>query len=289
MITADAYAFLSDLLKKHSGLSLGPGKEYLIESRLPPIAAQYGMRDLEVLVSTLRSASTPAMIKHVCDAMTTNETLFFRDGKPFTALEQEVLPAAAKRAKAHGRPIRIWCAASSTGQEPYSIAMLSANMERQLDGVKVDILATDYSSAAIARAKTAVFNQFEVQRGLPINYLLKYFQQVPDGFELVQDVRRRVTFEEINLLNPYPAHWQFDIIMCRNVLIYFDVATKKDVIERMARHLAPGGSLFLGGTESTLGITDAVVRVPNQPSGMFCRPGEAQLFIPKPALTGTAA
>lgn len=289
MITADAYSFLSDLLKKHSGLSLGPGKEYLIESRLPPVAAQLGLKDLDALIAAIRFSSTKAMIKLVCDAMTTNETLFFRDGKPFTALEHEVIPAAAHRARAQGRPLRIWCAASSTGQEPYSIAMLIANLERQLHGVRVDIHATDYSAAAIARAKAAVFNQFEVQRGLPINYLIKYFQQVPDGYELIQDVRRRVTFEEINLLNPYPSHWQFDIIMCRNVLIYFDVATKKDVIDRMARLMVPGGALFLGGTESTLGITDSVVRVPNQPSGMFCRPGDVTLVAPKLAVAAPAA
>lgn len=286
MISADAYSFLSDLLKKHSGLSLGPGKEYLLESRLPPVATQLGLSDLNALVDSLRRSPTQALIKTVCDAMTTNETLWFRDGKPFAALENDVLPAAAKRAKANGRALRIWCAASSTGQEPYSIAILTAQMEKQLD-VKVEILATDYCSMAIQRAKSAVYNQFEVQRGLPINLLIKYFQQVPDGFELVQDIRRRVSFEEINLLNPYPTHWQFDVILCRNVLIYFDVATKKDVIDRMSRHLAPGGALFLGGTESTLGITESVVRVPNQPSGMFCRPQDVPMLAP--AASATAA
>lgn len=277
MITADDYAFISALLKKHSGLSLGPGKEYLLESRLASVATGTGYADLSALIAGLRCGATAATIKLVCDAMTTNETLWFRDGKPFAALEQDLLPQAASRARAAGRPLRIWCAASSTGQEPYSVAILTAQMEAKL-GVGVEILATDYCSAAVKRAQSAVYNHFEVQRGLPIQVLVKYFQQVPEGFELVQDIRRRVRFEERNLLEPYPSHWSFDIILCRNVLIYFDVGTKKAVLERMAQLLTPGGALLLGGTESTLGITDAVVRVPTHPSGVFCRPQDVRSF-----------
>jgi chemotaxis protein methyltransferase CheR len=277
MISADEYIFLSDLLKKHSGLALGPGKEYLIESRLPPVAVTYGHADVTALIAALRKSPAQAMVKHVCDAMTTNETLFFRDNKPFVALEKEILPAAAKRAREQGRPVRIWCAASSTGQEPYSIAMIVAQIEHLLGGVKVEIIATDFSAAALARAKAGVYNQFEVQRGLPVTLLMKYFTPVAEGFELKPEIRSRVTYQEINLLEPYPTYWQFDIIFCRNVLIYFDVPTKKDVIDRMAKTLLRGGSLFLGGTESTLGITDSVVRVPNHPSGVFCKPNEVEL------------
>lgn len=277
MISPDEYAFLSELLKKHSGLALGAGKEYLIESRLPPVAVTYGHADVTALITAMRRGATAALIKHVCDAMTTNETLFFRDSKPFVALEKEILPNAARRARDQGRPLRIWCAASSTGQEPYSIAMIVAQTEHQLGGVKVEILATDFSAAALARAKSGVYNQFEVQRGLPVTLLMKYFTQTTEGFELKPDIRSRVTYQEINLLEPYPAYWQFDIIFCRNVLIYFDVPTKKDVIDRMARTMVRGASLFLGGTESTLGITDSVVRVPNHPSGVFCKPNELDL------------
>ncbi len=277
MIAPADYDFLSDLLKRHSGLALGPGKEYLLESRLMPVAVTLGHADLPGLVAHLRGAPSPATVKTVCDAMTTGETLFFRDSKPFVALEKEILPAAAKRAREAGRPVRIWCAASSTGQEPYSIAMIVAQVEKQLEGTKVEITATDYSAQALARARAAVYNQFEVQRGLPVQLLVKHFKQTPDGFELAPDIRNRVTFQEINLLNPFPAYWQFDVIFCRNVLIYFDVPTKKDVIDRMARLLVRGGSLFLGGTESTLGITDSVVRVPNHPSGVFCKANELAL------------
>ena len=279
MISPDEYTFLSDLLKKHSGLSLGAGKEYLIESRLPPVAVTYGHSDVTALITAMRRGATAALIKHVCDAMTTNETLFFRDSKPFVALEKEILPNAAKRAREQGRPLRIWCAASSTGQEPYSIAMIVAQTEHQLGGVKVEIIATDFSAAALARAKAGVYNQFEVQRGLPIALMMKYFTQTPEGFELKPEIRSRVTFQEINLLQPFPAHWQFDIVFCRNVLIYFDVPTKKDVIDRMARTMVRGASLFLGGTESTLGVTDTVVRVPNHPSGVFCKPNELDLHV----------
>jgi chemotaxis protein methyltransferase CheR len=278
MITSDEYAFVEALLKRHSGLALGPGKEYLLESRLPPVAVTYGFADVTALIAGLRRGTPPAaLVKHVCDAMTTNETLFFRDNKPFVALEKEILPAAAHRAREQGRPLRIWCAASSTGQEPYSIAMIVAQTEHMLGGVKVEITATDYSAAALARAKAGVYNQFEVQRGLPIQLMMKYFTQVPDGYAIKPEIRQRVSFQEINLLDPFPSYWQFDIIFCRNVLIYFDVPTKKDVIDRMARLLTSGGSMFLGGTESTLGITDSVVRLPNHPSGMFCRPSEVSM------------
>jgi chemotaxis protein methyltransferase CheR len=277
MISADEYTFLSDLLKRQSGLSLGPGKEYLIESRLPPVAVTFGHADVTALIRALRAGAPPAVVKFVCDAMTTNETLFFRDSKPFVALEKEILPAAARRACELGRPIRIWCAASSTGQEPYSIAMIVAQAEAVLAGTKVEILATDFSSQALGRAKAGVYNQFEVQRGLPVQLLMKYFRPVAEGFELVPEIRKRVQYEEINLLNPFPSHWQFDIVFCRNVLIYFDVATKKNVIDRMAKVLGRGGSLFLGGTESTLGVTDSVIRVPNHPSGVFCKPNELEL------------
>jgi chemotaxis protein methyltransferase CheR len=280
MIAADDYDLLSALLKKHSGLSLGPGKEYLIESRLPPVAATYGHADVGLLLGALRRSPAPALVKHVCDAMTTNETMFFRDSKPFVGLEKEILPAAARRAREQGRPLRIWCAASSTGQEPYSIAMIVAQLDRELLGSKVEILATDFSSAALARAKAGTYNQFEVQRGLPVQLLMKHFKPCPEGFALNEDIRQRVTYQEINLLEPYPPRWSFDVIFCRNVLIYFDVATKKDVIDRMTRVLTRGGSLFLGGTESTLGVTDSVTRVPNHPSGVFCKTSDLSLFAP---------
>jgi len=278
MISDSDYQFLSDLLRKRSGLTLGAGKEYLLESRLPPVAATYGHADLQSLFAALRRAPSAELVKHVCDAMTTNETLFFRDSKPFVSLENELLLAAAERARSAGRPVRIWCAASSTGQEPYSIAMIVDKIEPRLQGTKVEILATDFSAAALVRARAAVYNQFEIQRGLPVQLLVKHFTQTPQGFELNQKMRDRVRYQEINLLDPFPVSWQFDIVFCRNVLIYFDVETKRSVLERMAKVLQPGGCLFLGGTESTLGITDALVRAPGHPSGVCCRPIDLKMY-----------
>lgn len=272
MISPDDYRFISDILMRESGLSLGAGKEYLLESRLPGVAATYGYAGLPQMLTGLRAGRDPKLIKSLCDAMTTNETLFFRDAKPFDVLKSDVLPAAVARAR--GRTLRVWCAASSTGQEPYSIAMLVAQMESQLAGMEVQIVATDYSRSVIERARTGIYNQFEVQRGLPVQLLVKYFKPLGDGFELIPEIRRRVTFEEINLLHAFPAHWRFDIIFCRNVLIYFDVPTKKDVIDRMSKLLTSGGTLFLGGSESTLGITDSVVRVPRYSAGVFCKPSD---------------
>jgi chemotaxis protein methyltransferase CheR len=287
MIAPADYQFMSDLLKKHSGLSLGVGKEYLIESRLPPVAATNGHADIAGLISALRCGASPSLVKMVCDAMTTNETLFFRDSKPFVALEKEFLPAAAARARANGRPVRIWCAASSTGQEPYSIAMIADQAEKHLQGTRVEIVATDYCDAALTRAKEGIYNHFEIQRGLPVQLLMKYFKPVSGGFEVVPALRQRIAFQEINLLSPFPGSWRFDVIFCRNVLIYFDVATKKDVIDRMAQLLTPGGAMFLGGTESTIGITDSMVRATAHPSGVYCRPSDLPLYA-APVLAAVA-
>lgn len=274
MISPDDYRLLSDLLKKHSGLALGDGKAYLLESRLPPVATQLGLADLNQLIAMLRGNPSTAAIKAVCDAMTTGETLFFRDTAPFTALEQNLLPDAVQRAKATGRAVKIWCAACSSGQEPYSVAMIVAQNEARLEGVRVDILATDFSSQALARAKEGIYNQFEVQRGLPITHLVKFFRQTPQGYQISEDLKKRVQFRETNLLKPFTDLGSFDIIFCRNVLIYFDPATKKDVLERLAKSMYAGGSLLLGGTESTLGITDSLSRVPGMQASVYRRPGD---------------
>ena len=272
MISPEDYEFLGDLLKRNSGLSLGAGKEYLIESRLPSVVAMFGHSSISALVQSLRIHAPANIVKSVCDAMTTGETLFFRDTAPFTVLKQQVLPAALSRVREARRPLRIWCAACSTGQEPFSIAMILAQMEQELQDTRVEIVATDFSAHALARAKDGIYNHFEVQRGLPVQHLVKFFRPVPEGFQIVPELYRRVSFQEINLLEPFPLGWQFDIVFCRNVLIYFDLATKRDVLERMSRSLHRGGTVFLGGTESTLGITDALARVPGQASSIYRRP-----------------
>lgn len=280
MIAVEDYRFLADLLHKASGLALGDGKEYLLESRLPPVATRLGYPDLRALVTALRLRSTPDLVKAVCDAMTTGETFFFRDTTPFTVFENELIPEqlAMLRAKGLTRPIRIWCAACSTGQEPYSLAMILDKMRPTLAGTNVEIVASDYSTPTLARAKEGIYNQFEVQRGLPVQMLVRYFKQVPAGFQVNADLRDRISFREQNLLQPFTQLGMFDIVFIRNVLIYFDIATKRDVLERIARQLNPGGSVMLGGTENTLGVTTKLVRI-NGASSVYRHPADAGVKI----------
>jgi chemotaxis protein methyltransferase CheR len=287
-VSEENYRFLSDLLKRNSGLSLGVGKEYLITGRLPPIATAHGFASLDALITGLKTHPPLALVKAVCDAMTTGETLFFRDGAPFDAFKDTLLPAAAARARAANRALRIWCAASSTGQEVYSVLMLMAQAEPLLHGLKLDVIATDYSTPTLARARQGTYNQFEIQRGLPVQLLVKYFQPVPEGFQVIKALRDRVAFSEQNLLRPFSSHGQFDVIFLRNVLIYFDVADKADVLNRMAKQLLPGGVVILGGTESTMGITDRLARVEGFVAPVYGRPDDSLLVL-RGARKATAA
>ncbi|HEX7243459.1 MAG TPA: CheR family methyltransferase [Longimicrobiaceae bacterium] len=268
MIARADYELLGRVLQENSGLSLGEGKEYLLESRLAPVAACLGYPGLEGLVQALRRGAPAPVVKSVCEAMTTNESLFFRDGTPFTLLREKVLPALVA-ARQHTRRLRIWCAAASTGQEPYSVAMTLAGMVPALSGWSVEILATDYSRAALGRAREGVYNHFEVQRGLPIQMLLKHFRQEGNDWRISDEMRRAVTFREANLLDPFGGLGTFDLVFCRNVLIYFDVQTKRDVLERMARVMAPDGYLFLGAAETAVGLTDRVSRVNALPASIY--------------------
>ncbi|MBV9773814.1 MAG: protein-glutamate O-methyltransferase CheR [Gemmatimonadetes bacterium] len=273
MIPANDYAFLQQLLQRHSGLSLSAGKEYLIESRLSPVAASLGYADLAALVKALRVSPRSAEVKAVCEAMTTNESLFFRDGTPFEVLRERILPELA-RARQHSRRLRIWCAAASTGQEPYSVAMTVA-AHPLLAGWQVEIVGTDYSAAALQRAREGVYSHFEVQRGLPIQMLMKHFAKEGDDWRISPALRRSVTFREANLLESFVHYGTFDLVLCRNVLIYFDLETKRDVLDRMRRHVAPDGYLFLGGSETVIGVSDGFERVPGALTSVY-RPIAAQ-------------
>jgi chemotaxis protein methyltransferase CheR len=275
VIGHDDYIFLCALLRGTSGLALGPGKEYLLESRLPPVAKTYGFDSLAELIVALRQRPHADLVKAVSDAMTTGETLFFRDTVPFEMLRASVLPRMAERCRRDGRALRIWCAAASTGQEPFSIAMLLAEMPAVLAGVRVELVATEFASHAINRARRGVFTALEVQRGLPERLLRKYFTEGPDGFRLADDIRRRVTFRELNLLTSFRSLGQFDVILCRNVLIYFDALTKKDVLDRLAQALGREGHLFLGATESAFGLTDSLVRVADAATSLHVRREDA--------------
>ncbi len=256
MISAGDYAFLQTMLKTRSGLVLAADKGYLIESRLMPIARQFGCASLSELVSRLRGPGAQAEVQAVVEAMTTNESFFFRDKLPFDGFQSAVLPALLRQTPP-GQTIRIWCAAASSGQEPYSLAMLLSENAQTVMGRRIEIIATDISQPILERAREGIYTQFEVQRGLPVQYLAKYFTKIDDRWQISSQIRRMVTFKYTNLLDNFSQLGIFDVVFCRNVLIYFDVGTKRDVLERMAAIMRPQGVLVLGGAETVLGLTAA--------------------------------
>ncbi|MEQ8397730.1 protein-glutamate O-methyltransferase [Thalassobaculum sp.] len=262
MNTSD-FQMIATMLREQSGLVITPEKAYLVENRLQPVARKWGYASLDQLVGAMRTKSDGKLRKDVVDAMTTNESLFFRDLKPFDLMRDVVLPPLLT-ARASTKRIRIWSAACSSGQEPYSLAMMLSEMQAKLAGWKIEILATDLSSEMVAKAKAGTYSQFEVQRGLPITMLVKHFKQDGDRWQLSDAIRNQVTFREYNLLEHPRSLGQFDVVYCRNVLIYFDQPTKTKVLAGIADQLAPDGTLFLGGAETVLGITDRFEPVPGQ-------------------------
>ena len=249
------YEYLRKLLKERSGLDLSADKQYLVESRLIPLARKNGLMGIGELVQKIKSGSD-ALTVDVIEAMTTNETFFFRDKIPFDHLRQTVIPELMQ-ARAGRRSLRIWCAASSTGQEPYSIAMLLKEFSQQLSGWRVEIVATDLSLGVLEKARAGIFSQFEVQRGLPIQLLVKHFRQVGELWQINADIRGMVQHRHLNLMQDFSHLGTFDVIFCRNVLIYFDQDTKIGMFNRLTRALEPDGVLALGAAESVVGITEA--------------------------------
>ena len=260
------FEFLAGLLKDKSGLMLTPDKVYLLESRLTPLARKRGLDTLDALVQKLRMRADQGLIKDVTEAMTTNESFFFRDSTPFDIFKNHVLPAMEK-ARATKR-LRIWCAAASTGQEPYSLAIMLKENWAKWQGWNIEIIGTDICTQVLEKAKAGAYSQFEVQRGLPIQMLIKYFKQEGDVWRINDDIRSMVKYRPFNLLDSFNLLGSFDVIYCRNVLIYFDQPTKKDVLERMHGTLAKDGTLFLGAAETVLGITDKLRPVKGQ-RGMY--------------------
>jgi chemotaxis protein methyltransferase CheR len=260
-VTPLDYVFLRKLLKERSGLDLSADKQYLVESRLIPLARRSGLPGIAELVAKIR-AGTDALTSEVVEAMTTNETFFFRDKIPFDHLRETVLPALIQ-ARASRRALRIWCAASSTGQEPYSIAMCVKEFAG-LSGWRVEIVATDLSQGVLEKSRAGIFSQFEVQRGLPIQMLVKHFTQVGELWQLSADIRAMVQHRQLNLLQDFSHLGTFDVIFCRNVLIYFDQDTKVSIFDRLARVIEPDGVLALGAAESVVGISDAFKPCPDR-------------------------
>jgi chemotaxis protein methyltransferase CheR len=250
-----SFGALKRFLIKNSGLCLDDDKQYLAESRLAPLLHRHNFSDVDGLVRRLERGPDRQLVRDVIEAMTTNETFFFRDRAPFDNFCQVILPHLVK-ARAAQRSIRIWCAACSTGQEPYSLAMILDEQVRKLGGWNIDILATDIASHVLDVAREGVYSQFEVQRGLPISMLLRYFQQKGDRWQVVEHLRSRVRFEEGNLISNFTDRGRFDVIFCRNVLIYFDVPTKRTVLDRLRHCLDDDGYLVLGAAETVVGLTE---------------------------------
>jgi chemotaxis protein methyltransferase CheR len=255
-VTPQDFDYLRQLLRQRSGLVLSAEKQYLAESRLLPVARKHGLSSLAELVGKLKAAATAPLSVEVVEAMTTNESFFFRDKVPFEHFRLTILPALLA-ARAREKRIRIWCTACATGQEPYSLAMSLKSIGSALAGWRVEIVATDLSHEVLAKAKAGIYNQFEVQRGLPIHSLVKFFSQVGEAWQIAQEIRAMVKFQPLNLLNDFSALGTFDLVFCRNVLIYFDQDTKIGVLNRIARRMPSDSFLILGAAETVVGLTDA--------------------------------
>jgi len=254
MTPAD-YDFLRKFLKEKSGLDLSADKQYLVESRLVPLARKAGLAGIDDLVQKIRNGGA-TLGAEVVEAMTTNETFFFRDKVPFDHLRDVVLPEMIQ-ARSARKSLRIWCAAASTGQEPYSIAMVIKEMSAQLAGWRIELVGTDISQQVLEKSKSGIYTQFEVQRGLPIQLLVKYFKQIGDMWQIAPELRGMIQYKPLNLLTDFSHLGKFDIVFCRNVLIYFDQAMKTQIFGRLAKCMEPDGFLALGAAETVVGLTDA--------------------------------
>jgi chemotaxis protein methyltransferase CheR len=259
-IAAPDFSYVSNLVRQRSAIVLEPGKEYLVEARLLAVARSSGASSVTDLIGRLRQRPEPALQETVVDALTTNETSWFRDKHPFDTFADQVLPQIISEGRAD-RTARIWSAACSSGQEPYSLAILAADRLAMHPGWRLEILATDLSKASLKQARQGRYSQLEINRGLPASLLVKYFEKAGAYWQVKSTLSSSITFEELNLAAPHWSLPQFDVIWCRNVLIYFDVQTKREVLARIRRHLVPGGHLFLGAAETTLGLDETYQRV----------------------------
>ncbi len=293
MIPASFDVF-AGLLKSRSGLAIGPDKLYLLETRLAPLLREHKLADLEALAGKLRADATSPLADAVVEAMTTNETFFFRDEKPFTHFRSQVLPALVA-ARPPGARLRLWSAAASTGQEAYSLAMIVAESQALLGGRRVEILGTDIAREPLARAREGLYSQFELQRGVPMTALVAHFHKDAHGWRVNDTLRAMARFQEWNLLGDLRPLGQFDTIFCRNVLIYFDAPTKSRVLAALAERLAPDGVLYLGGAETILGLTDKLAAIPGgvnayrrAEASTVAKAAPARTQTPIPALRGAA-
>ena len=250
------FDYLRKFLRERSGLVLAADKQYLAESRLLPVARTASLGGVAELVQTLRRSGSETLAAQVVEAMTTKESFFFRDRIPFEQFRDTLMPELMAR-RALRRRIRIWCAAASTGQEPYSLAMALKELGERICEWGIEIIATDISNEVLERARSGLYTQFEVQRGLPIALLLKYFTKMGDNWQIAPAIRSMVQFRALNLIGDFAHLGLFDLVFCRNVLLYFDQETKSRVLDRIARVMNRDGYLVLGAAETVIGLTNA--------------------------------
>lgn len=280
------FQYYQSLLLKESGLTITQDKIYLLDSRLTPVAKSRDYSSLEEMTQALRTSTAGRdLIVDVVEAMTTNETSFFRDTRPFDILRDTVLPYVLKN-KQSSRRVRIWCAAASSGQEPYSIAMILKEAAEKLAGWSFEIVATDISHDILDKAKQGRYSQFDVQRGLPIQYLMKYFEQQDEYWQVKDEIRNMISYQYFNLLSDMSSLGTFDIVFCRNVLIYFNEEIKADVLRRTSERMVNDGFLFLGGAETVLGITDKFTPMADK-RGLYLRSGQDYKFDTETAIAAT--
>ncbi|GAA0776536.1 protein-glutamate O-methyltransferase CheR [Roseibium denhamense] len=287
-MTPSEFDFLKNFLKTRSGLVLSNDKQYLVESRLLPIARSSKLETLSAVIQALQKGGNRTLETEVIEAMTTNESFFFRDKTPFDHFKDTMLPALLA-SRSTRKQLKIWCAAASTGQEPYSLGICLKEDAAKMGGWRTRILGTDLSQEVLEKAKTGLYSQFEVQRGLPIQMLLKYFEQKGDMWQINAGMRAMVEWKKLNLLDSFSHLGEFDIVFCRNVLIYFDQATKTEILGRLAKALPEDGFLVLGAAETVVGLTDAFKPVPGK-RGLFQRKPQADTkTAPASALGGRVA
>ena len=267
-LTLHDFNFLRKLILERSGIVFGPGKEYLVETRLAPIIKARKLHSINDLVDKLRTIKNDELLDEVIDALTTNETYFFRDYYPFEALREKIVPLLIKKRQSN-KKLNIWCAATSSGQEPFSIAIIIKEHFPQLIDWEINFMATDISSDMLKRSKTGRFSQLEMNRGLPEPYMMKYFNRIGLEWEAKPIIKDMIRFSRFNLSEPFPLLPLMDIVFLRNVLIYFGVEMKKDILSEVIKIMRKDGYLFLGGAETTLNLNPAFDKLDYQLSGCY--------------------
>jgi len=267
-MTAPEFDFIRKLLYDRSGIALDADKQYLAESRLAPLLRLHTLTTIGELVGKLKTEVHNGLQTKIIEALVTSETSFFRYGNPYEALRKAILPDLIQHRQSERR-LTIWSAACSTRQEPYTIAITLREFFPELANWTISILATDISTEVIAKAKAGAYNQFEANRGLPAHLLIKYFKQTGNTWHLNEDIRKAVDFRQMNLADSWPYLPPMDLVFVRNVMIYFDVETKKTILNKVAKLLRPDGYLLLGGAETTYNLSDAYRRVEHFKTGFY--------------------